>query len=45
MEKTATQNTQEKEDSRASGGTTSLERMGKKIGGVLGDWETAFRAT
>lgn len=45
MQKTAAQNTQEKEDSRASGGPPSLERLVKKIGGVLGDWETAFRAT
>lgn len=45
MHKTAAQNIQEKEDSRASGGTPSLERMGKKIGGVLGGWERAFRAT
>lgn len=45
MQKTAGQNTQEKEDSRASGCTPSLERLGKKIGGVLGDQETAFRAT
>ena len=45
MEKTAAQNTQEEEDSCASGGTPRLEKMGKRIGGVLDAWGRAFRAT
>lgn len=44
MEKTAAQNTQEEEDS-CFWGYSKIRKMGKRIGGVLGAWGRAFRAT